>query len=35
MVGLLAVLAYLLVNVAALALDGRRRYGTFRAWWGS
>jgi hypothetical protein len=35
MIGLLAVLLYIALNVALLALDGRRRYGSFAGWWRS
>jgi hypothetical protein len=32
-IGLLAVLAYIALGVVAVALDGRHRCGSFRAWW--
>lgn len=35
MIGVLMVFAYIAANVAVLALDGWRRYGSLRGWWRS
>lgn len=33
MFGLIAFYSFLAVNVIGIVIDGRIRYGSFRAWW--